>query len=240
MLSFSYRIGNFSGNSSKMRTQRFLYMFFYILIPIILFVISVVMLSNIHKNIYDKSKESYEQLYDEIYNKPTKDAEASVSNSEDKPDKKKWVSRKAEEYAWNALGDTSKSISGPVAFLSAAGTIWVLIYTNRSRTKEAASADFREQIQWAVENLDKSAEDSPTYSRIAAKTLIYKYANESKLLPERDIELAKDIMNKVNNDIKITNNELNQGFERSIQKDFAKKNISFFAYIKKYFKKQEK
>ena len=224
------------GDNSKKSTQEFLYTFFYILIPVIFLATSAVMLSDIYKHTYEKSKENYSESYDEIYNRPAED-DKTKNNEKDKPDKERWVSRKAEEYAWNTLGDILKSFSGPMAFISATGTIGVLLHTNRSRAKEAASADFREQIQWAVEKLDKSAEDSPTYSRVAAKTLIYKYANDSKLLPDRDIKLAKDIMNKVNDDVNRANNELNQGFELSIQKDLAKKDISFFTYIKKYFKK---
>ncbi|WP_315241727.1 hypothetical protein [Rothia aeria] len=239
MLNFITRFGRAYENSSKKRIQKFLYTFFYILIPVIFLATSVVILSDIYNHTYEKSKENYSESYDEIYNRSAED-DKTKNSQKDKPGKERWVSRKAEEYAWNTLGDILKSFSGPVAFVSATGTIGVLLHTNRSRAKEAASADFREQIQWAVENLDKSAEDNPTYSRVAAKTLIYKYANESKLLPDRDIKLAKDIMNKVNNDVNRANNELNRGFERSIQKDLAKKNMSFFDYVKKYFKKQEK
>ena len=50
---------------------------------------------------------------------------------------------------WEGWGNILRNTAGWAALIAAIATVTVALKTNTTRAKEAASADFRDQMQWA-------------------------------------------------------------------------------------------
>lgn len=54
---------------------------------------------------------------------------------------------------WALMGEILRNTGGWAALIAALGTITIMAATNKARAREAASSDFRQHIQWAVEKV---------------------------------------------------------------------------------------
>lgn len=92
---------------------------------------------------------------------------------------------------WSTLGDVARNSSGWVALLAAIGTIGVMMKTNNSREKEAASSNFRDHLQWAVE---RATDDRNQFEVAFAQAVIQHFANNKpKHLSEEEHQLVLEI-----------------------------------------------
>ena len=89
---------------------------------------------------------------------------------------------------WEGWGNILRNTAGWAALIAAIATVTVALKTNTTRAKEAASADFRDQMQWAADHL---GEDVTPYQFVYALMLVERYAKLSPtLLSDEDKELA--------------------------------------------------
>lgn len=96
------------------------------------------------------------------------------------------------DRAFRIVGENVVQWGAWVAAVVAAGSVTVLALTNRSRAREAVNNDFRDFIQWALENLNQ---DDDTASRLFAFRVVTQFAEEPpKLLDERNKMLAKAVL----------------------------------------------
>ena len=54
---------------------------------------------------------------------------------------------------WKSFRETIRDSAGFLTLIGALVTAGILVWTNRARMREAASADFRDQMQWAAEHV---------------------------------------------------------------------------------------
>jgi flagellar biosynthesis protein FliQ len=102
-----------------------------------------------------------------------------------------------DSHAWSVLGETVRNTSGLLAFCAALVTVTILHRTNKARAREAASSDFRDQMQWACERLAGTEDEA---ARSFALMIISKYAQHpGKLLSEEDQGMAREMMELANN-----------------------------------------
>ena len=80
---------------------------------------------------------------------------------------------------WEGWGNILRNTAGWAALIAAIATVTVALKTNTTRAKEAASADFRDQMQWAADQF------------VYALMLVERYAKlPPTLLSDEDKELA--------------------------------------------------
>lgn len=89
---------------------------------------------------------------------------------------------------WEGWGNILRNTAGWAALIAAIATVTVALKTNTTRAKEAASADFRDQMQWAADHL---GEGVTPYQFVYALMLVERYAKlPPTLLSDEDKELA--------------------------------------------------
>lgn len=89
---------------------------------------------------------------------------------------------------WEGWGSILRNTAGWAALIAAIATVTVALKTNTTRAREAASADFRDQMQWAADHL---GEDATPYQFVYALMLVERYAKlPPTLLSDEDKELA--------------------------------------------------
>lgn len=107
-----------------------------------------------------------------------------------------WVSQ-LDSHDWAVIGDVSRNTSGWVALFAAAGTIATMYITNRSREKEAASSNFRDHLQWAVE---RAANNDNQFEVAFAQAVIQHFANNKpKHLSQEEHELVLEVRQTLEN-----------------------------------------
>ena len=93
------------------------------------------------------------------------------------------------ERAFRVIGENIAPFGAWIAAIVAACSVAVLAFTNRSRARESTNNDFREFMQWALENLNQ---DDDLTTRLFAYQVIAEFAeNPPKLLDERNRQLAQ-------------------------------------------------
>lgn len=95
-----------------------------------------------------------------------------------------------EPDTWAMLGEIMRNTGGWVALLAALGTMSIMVATNRSRAKEAASADFRQHIQWAVE---KVSSDNQFEVSFAQSVILHFAQNKPKHLSKQEHQLVLEV-----------------------------------------------
>ena len=73
---------------------------------------------------------------------------------------------------WKNFRETIRDSAGFLTLIGALVTAGILIWTNRARMREAASADFRDQMQWAADHVGNA--EKP-YEQLFAMLLINRY-----------------------------------------------------------------
>ncbi|WP_068173005.1 hypothetical protein [uncultured Rothia sp.] len=102
-----------------------------------------------------------------------------------------------DSHQWSVIGDVSRNTSGWVALFAAAGTITAMHITNRSREKEAASSNFRDHLQWAVE---RAADNENQFEVAFAQAVIQHFANNKpKHLSNEEHELVLEVRQTLEN-----------------------------------------
>lgn len=123
---------------------------------------------------------------------------------------------------WDVLGTSIKNVSGLYAVEAALMAAYIAWRTNQSRAEEAAKADYRDRIKWAVENFY----NSNFYVSSYAMTIIESYLDSSSNLPISNLD--KNFLSGSSGQIEIRRNYI----EAMIEK-FSKTNEA----TKKYFDK---
>ncbi|WP_129659559.1 hypothetical protein [Rothia halotolerans] len=88
-----------------------------------------------------------------------------------------WAFLGLDEHGWSVAGEITRNVSGVATLVGALITVWMLNRTNRARAREAASANFREQMQWAAERIYTEDEVAQSF----ALAIIDKYAEQARL-----------------------------------------------------------
>lgn len=90
---------------------------------------------------------------------------------------------------WATLGEIARN-TGAFAVLAASIAAYIAWGTNKTRAREATSAEFRDQMKWAVDGI---ASNEPI-KMVYAQMLIQRYAEDKpKLLKDRDHQLALEL-----------------------------------------------
>ena len=97
---------------------------------------------------------------------------------------------------WALLGEIARNTSGWIALIAAIGTITAMLITNRSRAREAASADFRDHIQWAVEKVSSNNQFEVAF----AQSVIWHFSqNKPKNLSREEHQLVLELQETLQN-----------------------------------------
>lgn len=123
---------------------------------------------------------------------------------------------------WDVLGTSIKNVSGLYAVEAALMAAYIAWRTNQSRAEEAAKADYRDRIKWAVENFY----NSNFYVSSYAITVIESYLDSSSNLPISDLD--KNFLSESSGQIEIRRNHIN-----TMIKELGRKNKA----TKEYFEK---
>ena len=102
---------------------------------------------------------------------------------------------------WKNFRETIRDSAGFLTLIGALVTAGILIWTNRARMREAASADFRDQMQWAAEHVGNA--EKP-YEQLFAMLLINRYGEQPpKWLPSVDRTIATDLQEAVQKTLEV-------------------------------------
>jgi len=97
--------------------------------------------------------------------------------------------------AFTVIGDNATAIGAWAAAFVGLFTVIVLALTNRTRAKEAVRNDFREFMEWALENLNQTDDYA---SRLFAFEVVQRFANDPpKFLDKWDSDLANRVVDLV-------------------------------------------
>lgn len=91
---------------------------------------------------------------------------------------------------WAVTGEILRNTGGWAALIAALGTMSIMVATNRSRAKEAASSDFRQHIQWAVEKVSSDNQFEVSF----AQSVIQHFAqNRPRYLSKKEHNLVLEV-----------------------------------------------
>ena len=91
---------------------------------------------------------------------------------------------------WAVIGEILRNTGGWAALIAALGTMSIMVATNRSRAKEAASSDFRQHIQWAVEKVSSDNQFEVSF----AQSVIQHFAqNRPRYLSKQEHNLVLEV-----------------------------------------------
>ncbi len=71
---------------------------------------------------------------------------------------------------WKNFRETIRDSAGFLTLIGALVTAGILVWTNRARMREAASADFRDQMQWAAEHVGNAKDRMSNFLRCCLLT----------------------------------------------------------------------
>ena len=99
------------------------------------------------------------------------------------------------DNAFRVIGENAGPFGAWAAAIVGITTVAVLAKTNRRRAREAVRNDFREFMQWALENLNQ---DDDAVSRLFALQVVEQFAKTPpKFLDKQNIDLATRVHRKV-------------------------------------------
>lgn len=91
---------------------------------------------------------------------------------------------------WAVIGEILRNTGGWAALIAALGTMSIMVATNRFRAKEAASSDFRQHIQWAVEKVSSDNQFEVSF----AQSVIQHFAqNRPRYLSKQEHNLVLEV-----------------------------------------------
>lgn len=98
--------------------------------------------------------------------------------------------QKLSSEQWALIGEVLRNTGGWAALIAAIGTMTIMVITNKERAKEAASSDFRQHIQWAVEKVSSDNQFEVSF----AQSVIQHFAtNRHRHLSKKEHQLVLDI-----------------------------------------------
>lgn len=99
------------------------------------------------------------------------------------------------DHAFRVIGENAGPFGAWAAAIVGLTTVAVLAKTNRTRAREAVRNDFREFMQWALENLNQNDD---IVSRLFAFEVVKQFAETPpKFLDQKNKELAAEVHSRV-------------------------------------------
>lgn len=114
-------------------------------------------------------------------------------------------------FTWAGLIEVLSKCAGIFTLIGAGLAAWAALTISNARAKEAEADQFRDYMKWSLEHIDLESDDFRVgLQSNFALMLLERYAKgDSKLLSEKDIEMADAILAEIRDSSDSFNNEAN-------------------------------